>query len=247
KAVCDGDRWSSFNNFIRHGEAGRIVMKGGPGRARDIAPGQYNLLSFDLAPHRHRRQSPAPEYVTIQNNVVWIPSEQGSTESGEIIFPSEFNHRLHIELATNEKLGYYGCCFANMTERNVVLFKPHAIQDFTYSSNYFSDFVGAGHRAGLERHNFAHFDCPLDDTSQGYFILGKYMNNHKNENVLHLSAFIIPKHFTLYIPPNVIHSNDYLRGKWRTMLSDLLVDHVKLKQRRHNPHEMSDFAFDFIV
>ncbi len=30
----------------------------------------------------------------------------------------------------------------------------------------------------------------------------------------------VPTRHTLYIPPFTIHSNDYLRGTWRTMLSD---------------------------
>ena len=38
----------------------------------------------------------------------------------------------------------------------------------------------------------------------------------------------------LYVPPNAIHSNDHLKGKWRTMLSDsddAPIDHVTFKVR----------------
>ena len=38
----------------------------------------------------------------------------------------------------------------------------------------------------------------------------------------------------LYVPPNAIHSNDHLKGKWRTMLSDsddAPINHVTFKVR----------------
>jgi hypothetical protein len=38
--------------------------------------------------------------------------------------------------------------------------------------------------------------------------------------------------YTLYIPGGCIHSNDYLSGTWRTMLSDETdIDHVHLTKR----------------
>ena len=78
---------------------------------------------------------------------------------------------------------------------------------------------------GLERHDFHHFDCPLTAES-GAFILAKFLGDE--ESVLHISAFHIPTRHTLYIAPGVIHSNDYLKGTWRTMLSDGPIDHAHL-------------------
>ena len=59
--------------------------------------------------------------------------------------------------------------------------------------------------AGLEKHAFAHLDCPFDEES-GVFMLGKFEGEE-----LHLTAFKIPTRHTLYVPPHTIHCNDYLK------------------------------------
>ena len=121
-----------------------------------------------------------------------------------------------------------------MTDSNdheVSLNLRHAIQDFTYSNNYLEEYVklekengGAG-GAGCERHEFSHLDCPLVEDN-GVFVFLKFVN----EDVIHISAFHIPVRHTLYIPGGVIHTNDYLKGTWRTMLSNggPPIDHVHL-------------------
>ncbi|CAF1509721.1 unnamed protein product, partial [Didymodactylos carnosus] len=122
----------------------------------------------------------------------------------------------------------------------------HCLQDFVYNENYIQDYVKNDGHGGLEMHGFAHLDCPLDDNS-GYFILGRFVD--KNNSELHLTAFHIPKKHTLYVPPMTIHSNDYLKGAWRTMLSDETnVDHVSLThQRRVNGHDTYEhFTFEFV-
>ena len=56
------------------------------------------------------------------------------------------------------------------------------------------------------------------DADSGTFIMAKFVDDAETE--LHISGFRVPTRHTLYIPPFVIHSNDYLKGTWRTMLSD---------------------------
>ncbi|VDI70778.1 switch-associated protein 70 [Mytilus galloprovincialis] len=69
-------------------------------------------------------------------------------------------------------------------------------------------------------------NCPLTEDS-GLFILAKYMDNGE----FHITAFRLPVRHTLYVPGGVIHPNDYLKGTWRTMLSDETdIDHVHLTQ-----------------
>ena len=50
---------------------------------------------------------------------------------------------------------------------------------------------------------------------------------------------------TLYIPAGVIHSNDYLKGTWRTMLSDGPVDHAHLYRGPAVGDIASQFHFTF--
>lgn len=116
----------------------------------------------------------------------------------------------------------------------------HETEDFEYHEGYREKFVESN-GPGLERHEFAHLDCPHSHhTRNGWFILGKITNDDE----LHLTAFQIPIRHALYIPPNTIHSNDYLKGKWRTMLAEADIDRVVLKRRRL-AGGLQTFAFDF--
>ncbi|CAG2247330.1 IGHMBP2 [Mytilus edulis] len=109
----------------------------------------------------------------------------------------------------------------------VSLLFRHGIQDFTYENGYLEKYVTTGNGgSGLEKHDFSHLDCHLTEDS-GLFILAKYMDNGE----FHITAFRLPVRHTLYVPGGVIHSNDYLKGTWRTMLSDETdIDHVHLTQ-----------------
>ena len=109
----------------------------------------------------------------------------------------------------------------------------HVIQDFTYCDNYLEEYCkqskergGAG-GAGCERHEFSHLDCPLEEDN-GVFVFLKF--DDEEQSVIHVSAFNIPVRHTVYIPGGVIHTNDYLKGTWRTMLSNAgpPIDHVHL-------------------
>ena len=40
----------------------------------------------------------------------------------------------------------------------------------------------------------------------------------------------MPERHTIYTPPDVLHTNNYLRGTWRTMLADDVVNEGKLIQ-----------------
>ena len=232
-------RWEKFNNFKRDGKSGKLVMVGGV-EAQDVLPGEYSLVDLitwsDIAP-----QHITPRLVKI-SDVYWKKSLESKPESGSVLFPKTFiDVRLPIENGTNDKLAYYGCCLANESQMKVSLLHRHAIQDFTYHENYYRDYVKG--RAGLERHAFAHLDCPFQEDS-GYFILGKFSEQHQNE--LHLTAFKIPLKHTLYVPPLIIHSNDYLKGKWRTMLSDATqIDHVLLERERY-AGGTEQISFDFM-
>ena len=80
----------------------------------------------------------------------------------------------------------------------------------------------------MERHDFSHVDCPID-RDNGILILAKFVDSDKT--ILHITGFHIPQRHCIFIPGGTIHTNDYLKGKWRTMLSDATpVDHVFLEK-----------------
>ena len=139
--------------------------------------------------------------------------------------------KIEIEVGTNAFVSYYGCTITNTRHQEVTLHMRHAIQDFKYSQNYFKKFIlnpNERNGAGLERHDFSHVDCPID-RDNGILILAKFVDSDKT--ILHITGFHIPQRHCIFIPGGTIHTNDYLKGKWRTMLSDATpVDHVFLEK-----------------
>ena len=233
------ERWNKFASFKRYGAAGDLVMKGGSGMVADVLPGQYNLL--DLACFSDR-DAIEPRKVVVKG-AQWVKSPDPG-QSGMIVFPSDYDGSIPVDIATTEHARYYGCHLADSTQIKVSLMYRHGIQDFTYQNNYLNDYVQDVNGAGLERHEFSHLDCPLEDDS-GYFILGKIVKGKKEEE-LHLTAFVIPTRHTLYVAPNVIHCNDYLKGTWRTMLSDEAdIDHYNVVKRPPNVHNAHPKNFIF--
>lgn len=234
-----GSRWNKFSNFQRYGDKGELVMKGEKEQVTDIIPGNYSLVDLacfnDMPPIE-------PNKVVIKG-VKWCDSTIPG-RSGKAIFPSDFDGKVPTEIATNEHLAYYGCSLADRNQTKVSLFYRHGIQDFTYQNNYLSDYVTAENAnggAGIEHHSFSHLDCPMDAES-GVFVIGKFVDDE-----LHLTGFKVPTRHTLYVPGDVIHSNDYLRGTWRTMLSDeAAINHVHLvKMAGDNGKEEQHFVFSF--
>ena len=209
------ERWKIFAAFRRQGSSGSLVMTGSDEMVSDFLPGNYNLVDLvcfsDLPPLEPRH--------TVIKGVKWISSKVPG-KSGRAIFPSSFDGKIASEFATNEHLRYYGAVFAENQQLQVSLCYRHGIQDFTYENNYLEDYAKV-RGCGIETHSFAHLDCPLDPNS-GVFVLGKLIGDE-----LHLTAFQVPARHTVYVPADTIHSNDYLIGTWRTMLSDeAIIDHV---------------------
>lgn len=235
------DRWHMFASFKRQGENRKTVMTGASDIVEDIVPGEYNLK--DLANFNDLPKL-LPK-MTVVKGVSWESSNIPNT-SGNLVFPSDFNGSIEVEIATNELLAYYQCSFADRNSSMVYLPFRHAVQDFTYENDYLKNYVEKKNGgAGLERHAFSHIDCPMDAES-GVFILGKL-----TEDELHLTAFKIPRRQTLYVPGYCIHSNDYLKGTWRTMLSDEAnIDHVNLKRRTIEGNKedasLESFTFQFL-
>ena len=220
-------RWKPFINFQREVQ-GRMAMRSKDHllpRA-DILPGKYkpmDLVDFSDLPVLK------PEYIEVPG-MRWTRSEG---QSGRLLFPKSFSGEVPVQFATNELLSYFGVTIAESNDHEISLALRHVIQDFTYSDNYLEDYCnlpkdkgGAG-GAGCERHEFAHLDCPLQ-ADNGTFVFLKFVD--EEETRVHISAYRIPVRHTLFIPGGVIHTNDYLKGTWRTMLSDAgpPIDHVHL-------------------
>ena len=212
-------------------------MKSDNTSPRTIKPGPTTIGS--LAP---TRKGVVPRF-TVVHGVQWI--KKSETEGGKLTFPAEFSGEIETEIATLETLAFYGARLADHSMELIDIKLPHKQTTFTYSNDYLSKYVnekkergGAG-GASLERHEFFHTDQPEQDIkTSGLFIFGKFFDEY--ETTIVLTGFRIPQGQTLFIPAGVIHTNNYLKGRWNTMLAmNEDIDDVRMEKGGHT------FSFNF--
>ena len=235
-----GPPLTAFEDFDRVNDEGKIVME-----ARKVAEfeaGFYKLIDLlffsDLPPI-------VPKH-TVVRGVTWESDASHQTgDKGRLVFPPGFDGRIQTEVATNNNLMYYGAALATGSEKEIKLLYHYDTMNFTMNPNYLKEYVlkDGKHSLGgacVERHEFHHLDCPLCDDS-GHFIIAKFFDDKRE---LHLTAFKIPTLHTLYLPGGTIHSNDYLKGTWCTMLSDEApIDQVRLLRKKDEGLEKFHFEF----
>lgn len=114
-----------------------------------------------------------------------------------------------------ENLAYYGAKLVRIDEK-IKFDTPDNLPITTVEigEKYVPDYLlqsGKGGGFYLEYHNTPHFHFPLnsDSIDGGCLVLGK-----KNNNKYQLSAFRIPLGQGIYTPPNVLHCDGYLMGKY---------------------------------
>jgi len=111
---------------------------------------------------------------------------------------------------------FYGCKLEPKTMK--INRNDMKMSTYDYSkrySNYINDSTVREHQCiRLEKHDFPHIEMPIEEDS-GHFVVAKIVNN----KYLYISAFKIPILQTVYVPTNVIHTNDFQRGEWATGLS----------------------------
>lgn len=122
-----------------------------------------------------------------------------------------------VVTATTERLNFYGAKLVNC-ECDSVQFQdkiPIAIMNIgkNYSVGYLSrESMGGG--VYLEHHNLPHFHMPLGDidtcTSGGYLVLSKLIK----KNTYAITGFKIPYGFAIITPPNVLHNDCMLTGRY---------------------------------
>ena len=230
-------RWSNFVQFERTIEIdgmSKPVMTTQRTIVQDVLPGSYALNQiFDFESLVQLK----PKLTEICG-VEWVSggtNKDGIMEKGRLLFPPNFDGVVKTEIGTNELVSYYDCKVTNNMKHETLFLKTRSvIQDFTYHDNYLDKYVLSNkynNGSGLERHDFPHVNCPRDADS-GHLVLAKIFN--KDQSTLHITAFKIPQKHCILIPNGVIHCNEYLKGTWRTMLSDQLpIDYVYLENRKN--------------
>lgn len=196
------------------------------GPIKEFLPGVYYfnmIVNYSDLP----RLRPAS---TVVDGVRWQPGEEG--DAGKIVFPESFSREIQSEVATMETLSYYGARLVGgdancnstfqMTDR-------HIMDDMTYNDNFFSKWVNrSGGGPTLEWRDSPNFDCPLSSMGgSGHFVLARWTNEDKTD--IEMTAFKVPLRRTIFTPAGTMHTRNYLRGTWRSLLSKAPVNVAKLQ------------------
>ncbi|MGI9417391.1 MAG: hypothetical protein ACR2RA_06080 [Geminicoccaceae bacterium] len=189
-----------------------------------LQPGKYSFDPFKrpkwqpaswLAPdaaERRKQRVRLPRRARIEN-VLW---QQWDVLDWTLHLPTgEDVVTVPVDYTDDAGLGYYNC---RLIKPNDVIWLQHRsiIVNFHYQDDYLERYVlGLNGGCSIEQHEFAHVDMPLD-TGSGYLVLGRL---DPFDHALELTAFVVKPMQRVYIPAHTIHTNDYLLGRWETLLS----------------------------
>jgi len=140
-----------------------------------------------------------------------------------------------IEIADDASLGYYNCRIIR-TQDVITLRHRSIVVEYHYQPDYLDRYViDVCGGCSIEHHEFAHVDMPLDNGS-GHLVIGRI---DPIDQALELTAFVVQPLQRVYIPEQTIHTNDFLLGKWETMLSsECEFPSAKLKPLDKAPSDM---------
>ncbi|CAE7788481.1 unnamed protein product [Symbiodinium sp. CCMP2592] len=223
-----------------------------PAHCRTFGPDDGSpIASFPSGRHQLKDLMLCPEVKLIPPHVSLQAEWVSAKPRGLLWLPDSFNGVVPVAHATPDFLAYYGAAMASSCNTSAVDVKAEQqIVDFEYSYIYKERWVlnpdlGPG-ALGLQRHNFAHLECPLDDDN-GILLLGKLVGKE-----LHLTGFRCPCFHTIYLAPRVIHSKDHLLRRWRTSMTSVAedalsteVDHVLLQQMAESGGTVHDVDLRF--
>ena len=178
-----------------------------------VTPTQYTVL-----PKRIKKAQPPPH---LMFEGLWIDSEHSyHTASvlggiGSLITRCK-KLKVPAVQATPESLSYFQARLVK--EGDIITIHspgPLIMTDLTVGKAYVHDYImveDLGGGAYLEYHDTPHFHMPASPESGGYLLLGE-----KHSDKLLLTAFKIPFGYGVYTPPNVVHSDAYLTGRYMVM------------------------------
>ena len=190
----------------------------------------------DVAARRkHNRRKPK---LVRFDGVAWYQHEELSWAA--YMSSAPLNHTAPIDEADDATLGYYNCRLLQPGDV-ISIDQRSMVTDFCYGDEYFERYVlGANGCSTIEQHDFAHVDMPLDGRS-GLLVIGRI---DQTDQVLELTAFRVRPGCAVYIPAKTIHTNDYLLGRWETLLSSACefpmaeMRHYNAKPLRFVDHHM---------
>lgn len=146
-------------------------------------------------------------YAILNNNILGFNS---------IFYTNTANIQIPVINFSNELLQFFGCSIIN--ENDVIELNNKIEMPFfkiIIGKNYKNDYLlkeGLGEGFYIENHDTPHIHQPLNNTAEGYLVLGKRI-----DNTLLLSKVRIPFGKALYTPPLTYHNDSLLIGEYNVL------------------------------
>lgn len=186
------------------------------------------IQTENIAAQKIRREvgGPAPLHVRFTGS--WITSDETTPTDANIfgglgtLAIGQSDLEIPEAPATAAALAYYDAHLVEIDD--VIEFESDAVLPVTLmsiGSTYVDQYLKVEEKGGgayLEYHDMPHFHMPIDASASGHLILGR-----AEDNEYILSAFKIPFGFGIYTPPNVLHADAYLVGKYLVVYAE--TDH----------------------
>ena len=178
-----------------------------------------------------------PRYLKIKGE--WNPDEPKGTNQANLLggFGTLKVSKYKIEIpendATQELLSFYGASLIKVDD--IFQFETNSelpVTIMNIGETYVEHYLKAPKLGGgtyIEYHDRPHFHLPLNRSASGHMILGHFKGN---EYIL--SAFKIPFGYGIYTPPELLHADAYLIGRYMVVYS--ITEHfstVLFKNKRN--------------
>ena len=158
---------------------------------------------------------------------------------GELIM-NETTISIPVVIASNENLVYYGAYMIRDGEiMDVESPVPLIIAGVTVGKTYIRGFIMNKSYGGgeyLEYHDTPHFHMPLDQEADGVLILGK-----REGDDYFVTAYKIPYGYGVYTPPNVLHTDAHLVGRYLVMYT--YTDNFSTVNLKTRKNELVEIQF----
>lgn len=213
-----------------------------PGKRYRITLNGLVLTDADISQSfKHKRQVKTP--ANIQFHGVWVTTEDAKATDANILGGSGTLQINQTELcipevvATAENLSFYGAKLVQLGD--IIEFETTEALPVTITrvgSSYVEHYLKVENKGGgayIEYHDRPHLHLPTDKSTSGSMIIG-----HSFDNKYTLSAFKIPFGYGIYTPPNLLHADAFLVGKFLVIYS--VTEHFSTVIFRSPNHELVD-------
>lgn len=214
-------RGSTTNSFMRTVD---VVGEVSPRRTYLIGTDKLTEIPYKYVGISVHDTIVRPSYSILAGR--WMDNKDGYDQSnilggiGSLIANTP---RLYVpgEVATAKKVAFYGAQLVSVGDGiNFETDTKLPVTVMNVGSRYVQDYIMEQNGANgvyLEHHDRPHFHMPLNDEAAGYLVLGK-----KSGHSYLLTGFRIPYGYAVYTPPNVIHNDCFLIGRYLVVYSQTL-------------------------